>query len=358
MRYSLIEKTIGLETTSTSPLNQNGFDVPLKIEVAGKTDVGLVRPGNEDYLHIDRDHNVYAVCDGMGGHKAGEIASMTASQTVQAAFSHFHDELLADPDLGLGQTLPRAGELLIKSTRLANAAIQNRASKDPGLSGMGTTIVAIAVEMDVATIVHVGDSRAYKLEKDRLIPLTADHSWVAELARRDDVPDDIATGMIGKNVITRALGVRSTVEVDYRVTKLHPGDTFILCSDGLCGFADDDDIFAAANPAQGFLGKMVAELVQLANDRGGADNITVLALRVEEVDESGFAELEPQTVPAESQELLGVEDGWVERIQKIEQAAPTAPKPAQTGSNRSLIFMIFAAFVVVAVAIVYLSTVD
>ena len=332
--------------------------MPLKIEVAGKTDVGLVRPGNEDYLHIDRDHNVFAVCDGMGGHKAGEVASMTASQTIQTAFSHFHDELLADPDLDLGQTLPRSGELLIKSTRLANSAIQNRASKDPGLSGMGTTIVAIAVEEDVATIVHVGDSRAYKLEKDRLVPLTGDHSWVAELARRDDLPDDATAGMIGKNVITRALGVRSTVEVDYRVTKLHPGDTFILCSDGLCGFADDEDIFAAASPVQSFLGKVVTELIQLANDRGGADNTTVVALRVEEVGESNFVELEPQTVPAESQELLGVEDGWVERMQKIEQTAAAPASPPKAGSNRSLMLLIFAAFVVVAATIVYLSTVD
>jgi protein phosphatase len=343
---------------TTAPLKQNGFDVPLKIEVAGKTDVGLVRPGNEDYLHIDRDHNVYAVCDGMGGHKAGEVASMTASETVQTAFAHFHDELLADPDLDLGATLPRSGELLIKSTRLANAAIQSRAERDPGLSGMGTTIVGIAVEDDVATIVHVGDSRAYRLDQDRLVPLTTDHSWVAEMARRDDVPDDLATGMIGKNVITRALGVRSTVEVDYRVTKLHPGDTFILCSDGLCGFADDEDIFAAANPVQSFLGKIVTELIQLANDRGGADNITVLALRVDEIGESNFAEADPQTVPAESQELLGVEDGWVDRMREFEQATPPPAESSNSGSNRTLMMLIFAAFIVVAGAIIYLSSVD
>jgi len=296
----------------------------------------------------------------MGGHKAGEVASMTASQILQTAFAQFHDELLADPDLDLGQSLPRSGELLAKSIRLANAAIQSKAESDPGLAGMGTTVVAIALEDDIASIAHVGDSRAYLMAEKKLIQLTADHSFVAELARRENVSEKEAAGMYGKNVITRALGVRSTVEVDLRLIKVRPGDTFILCSDGLCGFADDEDIFRAANPVREFLGKLVSELVQLANDRGGADNVTVIALRVEEVGESSYSDLEVQTLPAESQELLTVEDGWVERMlqSQVKMNEPPLSQESPSGANRTLMWVIFLIFAVVAVVMIYISSTD
>ena len=171
----------------------------------------------------------------MGGHQAGEVASQSASQTIRTIFTHIYNELLADPDLSLNQPLPPSGALLVKSIRLANREIHNRSASDPSMSGMGTTVVAVALEDNMMSVAHVGDSRAYRLEERQLVPLTTDHSWVAEMQAKQISPTESGMSKIGKNVITRALGVRENVEVDYRLVKVKPGETFVLCSDGLCG---------------------------------------------------------------------------------------------------------------------------
>lgn len=330
----------------------------LRYNVVGRTDVGLVRPGNEDTLHVDRENNVLAVCDGMGGHQAGEIASQSASQTIRTIYTHLHQELLADPDLALESTLPPSGELLVKSIRLANREIHNRSISDPALSGMGTTVVAVALEDNVMSVAHVGDSRAYRLEERQLAPLTTDHSWVAEMQSKQLMSSEEGLGAVGKNVITRALGVRENVEVDYRLVPVKPGDTFVLCSDGLCGFAEDDEIFAVAEKAGGDLRRIVDDLIQMANDRGGADNVTVLAFTIEETSPSSFEELEVCTFDAESPELLAIEDAWLKRMENYRnEPAEEEPPPAKDDSpNRFLLMIIFAAFAALAGAIIYLTT--
>ncbi|MDH3889777.1 MAG: protein phosphatase 2C domain-containing protein [candidate division Zixibacteria bacterium] len=330
----------------------------LRYNVVGRTDVGLVRPGNEDTLHIDRESNVLAVCDGMGGHQAGEVASQSASQTIRTIFKHLHDELLADPDLALEQTLPSSGELLVKAIRLANREIHNRSTNDPALSGMGTTVVAVALEDNVMSVAHVGDSRAYRLEERQLVPLTTDHSWVAEMQSKQLMSSAEGLGSVGKNVITRALGVRENVEVDYRLVFVDPGDTFVLCSDGLCGFAEDDEIFATAEKAGGDLKRIVDDLIQMANDRGGADNVTVIAFRVEETSPSSFDELDVFTLDSENPELLAIEDTWLKQMAnyRAETANDEQPSPVNDSPNKLLLTVIFAAFVILAAAIIYLTT--
>ncbi len=330
--------------------------------VYGKTDVGLVRSGNEDYLHIDEDSHVFAVFDGMGGHQAGEVASMTASKTVWAAFNHFRAELLADPDLSLEQSLPPSGELLVKSVRLANRVIHNKASRDSTMTGMGTTVVSLALEDDIMAVAHVGDSRAYRLDERQLMPLTSDHSWVSEMQQKNLMSEEEALHSVGKNVITRALGVRGNVEVDCRLVRVRKGEKFILCSDGLCGFADDDEIFNVAEKQRDDLPKMVDDLVQMANDRGGNDNVTVIVLEITEVGESSYNEMEVFTLPAESDSLLGVEDTWLDRFaeaEKKEEApdpTPNGSKGSSGGGNKFLLTLIFAVFIIVAFFIVYFST--
>jgi len=328
--------------------------VPLKIEAYGRTDIGLVRSGNEDFLHIDEPNRVYAVCDGMGGHQAGEVASMLAGETIGTAFGSFSKKLLSATELDLGRVLPPSCELLLKSIRLANRAIYNAALIDTGKSGMGTTVVAVALESDIMAVAHVGDSRAYRLNSEGLEPLTTDHSWVEEMQAAQQMTKEEAGSFVGKNVITRALGVRENVEIDCRLVKVKPGDMFMLCSDGLCGFADDDEIFAAVRSHLEEPGKITDELVQMANDRGGADNVTVITLRVTEVADSPLPELDKFTQPAEPIELQKIEDGWVEELQS-EIDKDTTEKVEKIGRkpSRLPVVLIVIAFVIIATLIIY-----
>ena len=325
----------------------------LQIKAYGRSDIGLVRSGNEDCLHIDDAHNVYAVCDGMGGHQAGEVASMTASDILRKCFGYLAPELTNDPALKVSPTLPPSGELLAKSIRLANRAIHGRASTEPSLSGMGTTIVAAALEADVMTIAHVGDSRAYHLTERQLIPLTRDHSWVAEIQASHNLSEEEATSFVGKNVITRALGVRETVDVDCRVVKVKPGDQYLLCSDGLCGFADDDEIFDVARQFRGDLSRLVDSLIQLANDRGGSDNVTVTAIEIVNVQESPQPELEAFTLEQEQPDTQEAEDHWLTRLAETAPAEATPPVSPKPGANKLILLAVFALFLAVAVVVLW-----
>lgn len=328
----------------------------LRVKVIGKTDKGLVRSGNEDYIHIDEDHHIYAVCDGMGGHQAGEVASMTASETILKAFAHFGDALSKDPGLSFGRTLPPNGDLLLRAIRLANRTIYSMALQDQALTGMGTTVVAVALEADIMSVAHVGDSRAYCLRERSLEPLTRDHSWVAEMQEKQNISLAEANSVIGKNVITRALGVRETVEIDYRIVKIAPGDLFILCSDGLCGFADDDEIFDVASKFRDDLKKLTENLVQMANDRGGSDNVSVVAIQIEEVSESPLPDLEVFTLKEEDQPTLEAEDAWVEKFAEMNTriAEESSRSPAR-GISPLLLVAIFVLFALVAVLVIWMQ---
>jgi len=327
--------------------------VSLKINAFGRSDVGLVRAGNEDCLHIDDAHHVYAVCDGMGGHQAGEVASMTASDIIRKSFGHLAQGLMNDSGLSIGRTLPPAGELLLKSVRLANRAIFTRAAGEQSLSGMGTTIVAAALEADIMSIAHVGDSRAYRLTERQLVPLTRDHSWVAEIQASHNLSEEEATSFVGRNVITRALGVREVVDVDCRIIKVRPGDQFILCSDGLCGFADDDEIFDVARQYRGDLSKIVDALIQLANDRGGSDNVTVAAFEIISAPESPLPELDTFTLEQENPEVLAAEDRWLTRLAEPDPKETPGAPATKKSTNKLILSVIFALFLVVAVLILW-----
>ncbi len=322
----------------------------LVCKAVGKTDIGLVRSGNEDYLQLDPQNNVFAVCDGMGGHAAGEVASMTAAEIVSISFSNFSKELIEDETLAFGRTLPDSGDILVKSIRLSNREIYNRAQTDSSLSGMGTTIVAVSLEADYMSIAHVGDSRAYKIEDRQLVQLTTDHSWVQELQDSQRIDLSETDVSVGKNVITRALGVRHDVEVDYRLIKVKAGDKFMLCSDGLCGFADNDEIFDVIKRAEGNIEKITDLLVKMANDRGGMDNVTVAVIEIEKVEGSPIEECETFTTSAESPELLRIEDIWLQKIntkrQEIAEMDDKPPAEKKT-PDKKVILAIFAGFFII-----------
>ncbi|MDQ1517436.1 MAG: family protein phosphatase [Actinomycetota bacterium] len=223
-----------------------------------RTDVGRGRPENEDSWLVDRELGLYAVADGMGGHRAGVVASATAIDTLLAAF-------------GGGYPIDRAGAT-------ANAAVFAKAADDAALRGMGTTLTAVALQPDGTAILgHVGDSRAYLMRDGTVTQITDDHSLVEQLVREGRLSPEEAQHHPQRAIITRALGVEPDVEVDTYRVDLKPGDRLLICSDGLTGMLSNDTIAATlrrhADPQQA-----AETLVDMANQAGGDDNITVVIL--------------------------------------------------------------------------------
>ena len=330
--------------------------MPLELKVVGKTNIGLVRKGNEDYLHIDNANQVFAVCDGMGGHNAGEVASMMTAEMLEVTFTQFNTAMQNDQNLSIGKALPVSGDILLKSIRLANRAIYSKAEKNSEFHGMGTTVVALAFENDLLSIAHVGDSRAYRIEDRKLFPLTTDHSWIAEIQKTQNISEEEASSVVGKNVITRALGVRDTVEVDYSLIKVKKGEKFLLCSDGLCGFADDEEIFQSVDRADNDNEKIVDNLIQMANDRGGSDNVTIIVAEVIDIAESNLPEVEVFTLQSEDDELLAVEDLWVERIDDFNSKKNSNATVDSSTPQKKPVILIFALFFVAAAILIYFAT--
>ena len=162
-----------------------------------------------------------------------------------------------------------------------------------------------------------------------------------------------AGSFVGKNVITRALGVRNNVEVDYRITKVAAGDKFILCSDGLCGFADDDEIYDVAAKYRDDSDKLTSALVQMANDRGGSDNVTIIAIEVIEVDESVLPEVSVFTLDAETERTLAAEDEWLTRTAEVQAQVEIDEHQDKPGINKYVLLSIFLVFVVAAILIIW-----
>jgi len=240
----------------------------MRIETAAASDVGQQRRANEDAYVQAPAHGFFAVADGMGGHAAGQLASRIACEALTKAV-----EVSASAGASLTERLRTA-------VLHANHEVFSTAAERPELTGMGTTVVGVLVADERAAVAHVGDSRAYRLRGGRLRQLTDDHSLVGELVRRREISPDAAREHPHRHVLTRALGVRPRVEPDLAEVELHPDDVFVLCSDGLTAHVHDDEIeklVAGAVPLE----ETCQRLIELANGRGGEDNITVLLLRVD-----------------------------------------------------------------------------
>lgn len=311
---------------------------------AGKTDIGLVRQANEDSYKILPQRKLFVVCDGMGGHRAGEVASATACDLITRLFDRHFDRLLQDDRLRLPRLFPPSTDVLAKTARIANHWIHRLSIGDPSLGGMGTTVVAAVIEEDILTVLHVGDSRAYRYIEGELQRLTIDHSWAAEIEQTEHVSAEEARRMVNRNVITRALGVRESVEIDVSVRKIVSGDLYVLCSDGLCGLVKDDDIRRVIAGGRGDVDVIAGQLVELANDRGGTDNVTVIVVKVVgEVPASTLTEMPTVTIDAEPPEYFGAEEEWAVGPDNSDQPAPGGKRPG----NR--LFPMAAAAVIIAV---------
>jgi len=232
------------------------------LRTAAHTDVGLRRRGNEDRYVVDPEFGLCLVADGMGGHSAGQVASALAAASVLASLQESKGSRVS------------ASEKLRCALEDANRAIYEAARQNPLYAGMGTTVVALLVEGERAALAHVGDSRAYRVRGGRIRQLTDDHSVVGELLRRHEITADDAREHPHRHMLTRALGVRGHVQPDLAELTLVRGDRFVLCSDGLTNHLEDHEIAKLSSESDD-LEACCQALIELANRRGGEDNITV-----------------------------------------------------------------------------------
>jgi|SRR5579862_8872352 len=251
----------------------------LKLEVAALTDVGCKRTNNEDSFGYDPSTQIFAVCDGMGGMAAGEIASSTAVAELVRFFNQQPPETQAE-------------QRLYQAILYANQQVCLLARDSNELRGMGTTLVAACVDGRKIVIGNVGDSRAYFLRKGSCAQITLDHSYIAEQVRNGVMSADDAGSSPLQSLITRAIGTAESVEPDLFTAALEPGDIVLLTTDGLTRYADVDAI-ASLVLATSDLTEACQALIDTAKDQGAVDNVTCLLLRFAEVEEPApTAELE------------------------------------------------------------------
>src|SRR3954471_4096987 len=269
----------------------------MRLVPGGATDQGQVRDSNEDGYVVDRRLQLFAIADGMGGHRAGEVASATALEALRASVAS---------GTGLGDAITSA-----------NAAVFSKATDDESLSGMGTTLTALVPDGDRVLVGHVGDSRAYLLRDGELRQLTTDHSLVQEFIREGRLTEEQAAVHPQRSIITRALGVEPDVEVDVYPVPLHAGDRILLCSDGLSTMLRSDDI-AGLLRRESDPTRAANLLVDAANAAGGEDNITTIVVDVEDDGADPFAPAPPSVNPS-------VTTTTPEVLAGTDEAAPVAP---------------------------------
>lgn len=320
----------------------------VRVVAYAATSKGLVREANEDSHLVGGA--VFAVADGMGGHAAGEVASATALQPL----SSLDGRVFSDDGA--------ATEALAAALEVANAEVFDRAAADPELRGMGTTLTAALIRDGRLHLAHVGDSRAYLLRDGELLPLTTDHTLVQQLIEEGRLSPGQAAAHPHRNVITRAIGVDASVQIDVLEPPmdLHPGDQVLLCSDGLTGVVDDADIAALLNSEEDGQ-RATQRLVDAANAGGGPDNTTVVLLRVTgerpvdpaplrsplpATDDDATAELDP---PVEHDEDAPGFDA--QRLRRLAEggAIDDTPAPLRHSRARRIVSVAIAVLLLLAV---------
>ena len=248
------------------------------LEFASATDAGVVRKFNEDSIAIDKEIGLMVLADGMGGYMAGDVASAMATSVVMGQLQDDLENLESEHQEGGRYT---AQSLAVKAAaEKANQSIFKVARKNPQYQGMGTTLTLALFHDDRISIAHVGDSRLYRLRYDRLEQITMDHSLLQDQIKAGLINSEDAKLSHNRNLVTRALGKEETVEVDLREEDVLPGDIYLLCSDGLNDMVEDADIELALCELRANLPLAANILVQMANDNGGHDNVSVVLARV------------------------------------------------------------------------------
>lgn len=264
----------------------------MKLAVYGVSDVGLSRDHNEDSISWDIDLGLIMLADGMGGHNAGEIASELAVTAIRDALLD-----VLTPEI-LDTKLIKCDDALREAVIYANEEIHEQANRRIECAGMGTTVVITLFHDDKVTYAHVGDSRIYRYRNGEFKQLTQDHSLVQEMIDNGYLSQEEAMVSSSRNLITRALGIAPDVEVDINTELLDGDDIYLLCSDGLSDLLSEQDMTRILTEKRDNLGDAAQQLVDLANEHGGTDNISVILIAMHEAfsDERGLS-------PSESQEL-------------------------------------------------------
>jgi PPM family protein phosphatase len=250
-----------------------------RLRFVGLTDTGKVREHNEDTIAFDADIGLLVLADGMGGYNAGEVASGIAVKTIVNLVREQverEDMNVQDRESGLS----RPTIILRDAIHRANKIIYQTAKTQPQCEGMGTTVVAALFFDNKITIAHVGDSRLYRQRSDKLEQVTMDHSLLQELVDRGFYSAEEAQRAANKNYVTRALGVEPNVDVEIQESVVQKGDAYMLCSDGLSDMVEDEDIHLTINTFSDNLDTVAKQLIQLANDNGGRDNVSVVMATV------------------------------------------------------------------------------
>ncbi len=251
------------------------------VKVAGETNVGMKRAHNEDTFSVFEEENLFVVCDGMGGHASGEVASQMAVQTLKT----FFHETREDPEMTWPYKMDRSKRYqenrLITGIKLANLRINEASKRESKYQGMGTTIVSSFFVDEGVYLTHVGDSRIYRIRGGIIEQVTEDHSLLNDYIKMKKLSPDEIESFPHKNVIVRALGMKESVKVDSIFEIPHPGDIYLLCSDGLTDEVTDPVMQEIVSANSNDLQTACHELIEEGNKNGGHDNITVVLVRAQ-----------------------------------------------------------------------------
>ncbi|UCH29344.1 MAG: serine/threonine-protein phosphatase [Myxococcales bacterium] len=256
----------------------------MNFTAAGLSDVGLQREHNEDSFCILSEHRLFVVADGMGGHRAGDIASRMATAEIKSFFDATDVDDDAQWQTGEDSELTAEQYRLVSAVKLANQRIFQASIRNRSVQGMGTTIVGALFDRSDRKIhiAHVGDSRAYRIRSGAITQLTRDHSLLNDYLLVMPNLSDAQKERLPSNVITRALGMQDAVAVDVCLDSVEAGDTYVLCSDGLNGMVGDNRILDIVRTSRGDIEWAAKALVSEANQNGGEDNITVVLVQITE----------------------------------------------------------------------------
>jgi len=251
------------------------------VSVAAHSDIGLQRKANEDSYYVSPEEDLIIVCDGMGGQVAGGFASRIAVETVKDVYygatrSHLQ-RILQDLEINLADSAAR----LVAAVRVTNRRLYTIAAKFPKLRGMGTTVVALAIDEEMATMVHVGDSRICRISGDKILQLTEDHSWLNELIEDNEINEEQIETFQEKNIITRALGTSPSVKLDIHCEKYRKNDIYVLSTDGLHNSVRSNDMHRLYKKRFTTADSFAKLLIEKAKRRDGSDNITVAVVKME-----------------------------------------------------------------------------